>query len=70
MRQPELTLEFKEGDRLWDGLNWLTVTEVVLHMGYPIVLFEGTTKWTVMDVALRWYAERDGECIRNPWSKP
>ena len=70
MKQPELTLEFKCGDRLWDGLHWLVVDEVIDNMGYPFVCFTGSVKWAPMDVALRWYAERDGECIRNPWSKP
>lgn len=70
MKQPELTLEFKEGDRLWDGFNWMEVVDVVEHINYPFVILSGAVKWVPMDCALRWYAERDGECVRNPWSKP
>lgn len=70
MRQPELTLSFERGDELWDGVSWVlvesvdydkqTVTLNTLEKLYTVALYR----------ALRWYAQRDGECIRNPWSHP
>lgn len=70
MKQPELTLSFEIGDVLWDGTSWVRV-EGVDYEKQEVTLNTLEKVYNIaMHRALRWYAQRNGECIRNPWSKP
>ncbi len=77
MKQPELTLEFAPGDSIFPTLGGRYIVTDVDYANEIVKCY----RWSVyrageydaefsMVEALRWYAERDGECIRNPWSRP
>jgi hypothetical protein len=70
MKQPELSLSFERGDVLYDGIAWVIVEDVDYDSQHVTLNTLEKVYSVPLYTALRWYAQRNGECIRNPWSKP
>jgi hypothetical protein len=70
VKQPELSLSFERGDILFDGIDWVIVESTNYETQEVLVNTLYSVYYVPLHTALRWYATRNGECVRNPWSKP